>query len=654
LFNSISIILITGLLCVSAAYGQKSAAPKFGKPDPDWLKATVCPIDSNAHAYYIFDRGDSYIDISSSGRFQLIFERHFAIKILDKDGLDWANINIFLMRSGDAEEKLTSFNAYTYNGSGKDMEKLKLDRKDVLREQTSDNLTTMKIAMPGVKEGSVIEAEYVITSDFVYNLQPWAFQSTIPELYTEYKVSIPEYFYYNQVQQGYLSINTRQEKSSGSFHLSVGSVQYNSTVYHYTATNVPAFIAEPFLRTPNNYITKVKYELNWFQLPMESRQNYTTSWDDIEKKLLENDHFGRAIGGGYLKDAAKELKQGGAQGEELILACLKHIREKIKWNNAPSLFAYNTTKAYKDGQGNSADINLNLVGLLREAGFNSAPLAMSLQTHGILPLTSPSMSAFNYVVAIVKEGDNFFLLDATDPNSTINLLPVRCINDKGRVIGTTMTEKWVSLTETKPFTDFAGYNLTLDANLLMKGTVQRRLGGYGALNYLTLHSEADKAKEIEEKILNAKITDFKMDNQLEKDGNLIVEFALEKEKAGEQAGDMLYFNLPDLFWGDSPFKLEKRDYPVEFNFPYKITKTYTFTVPEGYQISELPKPCSIKLPNNDASFLYSIQSMEHQIVATSVINIRKTLFLPDEYAGLKEFFQQLTSKQKEVFVLKKI
>ncbi len=50
--------------------------------------------------------------------------------------------------------------------------------------------------MPNVKEGSMVEYSYTIQSDFLFDLREWEFQNTIPVAWSEYRVTIPEYFKY--------------------------------------------------------------------------------------------------------------------------------------------------------------------------------------------------------------------------------------------------------------------------------------------------------------------------------------------------------------------------------------------------------------------------------------------------------------------------
>ncbi|MBL0131548.1 MAG: hypothetical protein IPP43_10820 [Chitinophagaceae bacterium] len=54
-----------------------------------------------------------------------------------------------------------------------------------------------------MKEGSIIEFEYTLVSDFLNNLQPWEFQGAYPRLWSEYNLSLPEFLGYFFITQGY-------------------------------------------------------------------------------------------------------------------------------------------------------------------------------------------------------------------------------------------------------------------------------------------------------------------------------------------------------------------------------------------------------------------------------------------------------------------
>jgi hypothetical protein len=77
------------------------------------------------------------------------------------------------------------------------------------------------------------------------------------------------------------------------------------------------------------------------------------------------------------------------------------------------------------------------------------------------------------------------------------------------------------------------------------------------------------------------------------------------------------------------------------------------TIPEGYQVEELPQAKIFGLPDNAARYVYNIVQTGNTINFTSSLTINRSLFIQDEYAGLKEFFNLVVAKQAEQIVLKK-
>ena len=105
---------------------------------------------------------------------------------------------------------------------------------------------------------------------------------------------------------------------------------------------------------------------------------------------------------------------------------------------------------------------------------------------------------------------------------------------------------------------------------------------------------------------------------------------------------------------ENPFKSDIREYPVDFATPLLQKSIINIAIPEGYKVEELPKPTKVVLPNNDASFAYKAQQVGANIQVMAQLNIKKTLFLPQEYKLLKELFRNIIDKQGEQIVLKRI
>lgn len=658
---------------------------KFGRIDKDDFKTTQCPIDSNAHAYFIFDYGESYFQYadtkvvstdapSTRKGFQLYFTRHFRIKIIDNQGFSWADIEIPLYHDLEDEEKTLQIKAYTYNLEGGKIDKTKLSKSDINTEQTSENWITEKFAMPNVKAGSIIEVEYTIKSDFYFNLREWYFQRLIPVMQSEYHVKIPEYFHFNQTQKGYFPIERFQDRKiqdvtityvekavgaiieDGSY---TSTIKYFEDIFDFSASNIPSFPIEEHLKTPENYLSKIEFELDRTSFPNTPIRNYTSSWEDINENLINSFSFGKELRkSSQLDDEIVMLKASGLTGQQLIRSAFDLVKNHMAWNGQKNKYVTSSLKeAWKNKSGNAADINLNLVVLLNELGFEASPVVLSTQDHGIIHPAHPSISRFNYVIAVVKDGEQSILLDATDPQSDLDLLPVRCLNDRGRVVRDGGGE-WIDLTSKTNYTIAESYVVKFDENLDMIGTDALKLSGYAAYQTAkkvkSYQSQLDYQKALEDQKTGLTIDSMTISGLDTLSHTIKIGYTFHQKGLVEKAGDMAYFSPSfDPFVSSNPFKAEQRDYPVEFNYPYTVQQIITIEIPDNYTVVEIPKPLIARLPDNSLRYIYNISQLGQKITLTLAFSINKAVFLPEEYGALRNFYMMVIDKQKELLVMQK-
>ena len=121
------------------------------------------------------------------------------------------------------------------------------------------------------------------------------------------------------------------------------------------------------------------------------------------------------------------------------------VKRKVKWNGYKGLSLDKTLKrAYEEGSGNVAVINLMLTSILRKAGLRANPVLVSTRSNGI-PFF-PTRNGFNYLITAVSIGNETILLDASEFYSFPNLLPKRALNWRGRLIMKDGSSSWINLT----------------------------------------------------------------------------------------------------------------------------------------------------------------------------------------------------------------
>ena len=160
----ICLVICYSFLPLSA---QEKPPVKFGNVSAKDFATTIHPIDSNAHAVVIADIGTSTIEGNNKNSVSIFFKRYKRVHILNKNGFDVANVSIYLVTNGDDEEELERLKAITYNLENGKVVETKLDTKNgVFKEKLNRQQVVKKFTLPNIKEGSIIEFEYTVKSDF--------------------------------------------------------------------------------------------------------------------------------------------------------------------------------------------------------------------------------------------------------------------------------------------------------------------------------------------------------------------------------------------------------------------------------------------------------------------------------------------------------
>ena len=204
-------------VCISACGFAQAPNTKFGKIDAADLQKKIYSLDSNAAAVVLFDIGRTEIIGNNDGWFSYVFKQRRRVHILNKSGYDIADIQVPLYKNGSISEELSSLKAVTYNLEGGKVTQTKLEKSGVFEEQLDKNHLRKKFTLPNVKEGSIIEYEYTVTSPYLFGLQPWAFQSSVPHLWSEFEFSLLQFMDYVFMSQGYHLFLRKKQKITPAF-----------------------------------------------------------------------------------------------------------------------------------------------------------------------------------------------------------------------------------------------------------------------------------------------------------------------------------------------------------------------------------------------------------------------------------------------------
>jgi Domain of Unknown Function with PDB structure (DUF3857) len=656
----------------------QDAPIKYGKIDIADLQMKVYPKDTSAEAVVLGDVGRAYFEYSQNDGFQIVYERHRRVKILKKSGYDWATVKVglYVSKNNNGKEELYDLKGVTYNLENGQIVKDKLEKESIFTDKTDDNHSVKRFAFSKVKEGSIIEYSYRIKSDFYYNFRDWTFQSSIPVAWSEFSVSVPEYFTYRQIQQGYepMLINeAKNGQTSYTLHVpgtfsgtsTIRSAATSETVnvitkdFRWAMKDLPSIREEPFMTTIDDYVSKIEFELSSSFFPGGGYKSYANSWESINTRLLENEFFGQQLNrSGYLKDMVSVIKASSKDTLQQIGMAYNLIKQAMTWNERETFYAESTLKKAFDAKtGNAADINLLLVVLLRELGYDANPVILSTRDNGRVLDNYVLLSKFNYVIAHVDMGGKELLLDATAIQTPAGILPIRCLNGQGRLISKNGT-RWVDLQSSYKNAETTIGNFELNADGTGKGELAITHLGYNNVRERRKFVKEGKEKYIEEykkKATNWQIAKTELENTDDASSPFVRKHDLTVNELATVAGERIYFN-PVMYnpQKENPFKNPERKFPVDFGALIEETFIATYTIPQGYTVEEMPKSARIGLPEDGGKFTYIVGVPEEgKISISSKVALKKTMYFAEEYDTLRKFYDQIVQKHAEQIVLKK-
>lgn len=662
----VSTILLMALS--GSAFSQK-ASPfyKFGKVTIADLQKNIYNIDSNANAVVLSDIGEAAVEGNSKGWFSISFKHHKVVHILNKNGYHEADVEVPLYVDNSAEEKLESVRGITYNFENGKIVETKLDKAGIFKEKIDKNRIRKKFTMPNVKEGCIIEYEYTVTSDFIWNLDPWLFQGASPELWSEFTLTVPEFFSYAFLSRGFhpISINEKANRQTNfsvmDTRTSGSSERFSFTAqvtdYRWVALNVPELKEESFTSSIKNHLSRMEFQLVTQNYPLPPR-NFRTSWPLIMKGLLESENFGSSLksNNNWLSDNIKPVFASATSDIEKARKLFTYVRDNFSCTGNGGIGLDQSLKEImKAKKGSVSEVNILLTAMFRYAGLKAMPVLLSTTSHGYPMDMYPMISSFNYVVVQLDLNGQLYYLDASHPRLGFNKLLSTCYNGPARIVdayATSINFSADSLSEKKVTSLF----IANDKEGKWIGSFNQTPGYYESYQIrdkVKEEGEENFFKEIQKAYpIEIAITEPKVDSLTRYDEPVSLHYGMEMKPWTE---DILYINpMFGEAYKKNPFTSAERVYPVEMPYTMDETLTATIEIPAGYVVDELPKQMLAKYDESGASFFeYRITQSVDRISFRSRIKINRALFMPDEYEVLREFFNIIVSKQSEQIVFKK-
>ena len=638
-----SLLLLSILIFPPIVFSQKDPI-RFGKVSKAEKIITSTELDTDANAVILCDFG--VIDFMGNA---VEITRHTRIKILNKKGVDEANI-VLPYFSKDNNERIFKVKAQTINISDDgELKKIRIKKGDIYTVDATENWKEKRFTFPNVKVGSIIEYQYSKKSESVVSLEEWTFQKSLPTLKSQLNVSVGSNLDYKIVYNGNRLIKKYGNKDANSWSLE----------------NLPPLKKEPFCPNPEDYVESIRFQLAGYKRYSSGGSEYVqlmTSWEKLAKDILEHQNYKNILNRKRL--ANKMLLQIIDENDEPLEKVKKiysFVQDEMDWNGKYRLFPKEKfSTIIEQKRGNSAEINLCLVRLLQSAGLDANPLIVSTKGNGMITKNYPLYSQFNHVIAYVKIGEKDILMDAISKFRPYNLLGKNDLKPEGFLLDKSES-RWIEIKFPLKTRAVIINNLKFE-NDQMKYKTVFAFFEHEAVDYRRkFHEEKGKKsfittylqKPIDEDEMTLDSFTVRNSHDLGKPFSVTCYFSKTMEDGLE--ADIIYLNpFIKKHLEKNPFINPIRYLPVDFILPSSEKYIYNLTIPAGYELAEIPKNIKFSTASKKISYTYVFAQLSgRNIQLSSNYKISQPLIYPDEYGDLRELFNKMMGLQATQLVLKR-
>ncbi|MEO0900122.1 MAG: DUF3857 domain-containing protein, partial [Bacteroidota bacterium] len=639
-----NIALLGILLIFSFSVAQEAAWPepdplkkvKVGKMDHKWLNMNKFEPDTSAEAVVLMDIGKTEMQFTANNSYTNI-TIHRRIKILKESALDRASISLTYRTTG----KISKIEAFTYNllDNG-EVEVSKLDKGEIFEEKVTKRVKNKKFTLPKVKVGSIIEYKYIQTIDGARQMD-WAFQESIPVLVSQYTFSHPNAFVYTTLRRGDVE---RMETSVRGYNRRImissgNSVNLDFAAETFTLKNIPSLRDEPFTTSMDDFRAGLRFIKTAEVFPGQPSRSTMPTWNKIAEILSKDEDFGPYLEkrGEYKKFAESHDGLTAGKSQELAMKIYGTVQKEFEWNGKFGFFASTSIKQFlEEKRGNSGQINLFLTGLFKHLGFEAYPAILSTRGNGQVFTAFPLFNQFDHTICVVKVGEEYLTLDASDKFCRFAMMPTSCLNEKAFLL-MGVNPQWINIKPQFPQKQVTKVTMEISPEAVLTGEVT---SSYQDANGVSVRHMFDETEEKEEDFAkemlfeegdDVTIDDFSIKHENQEEP-FVIKTDIETYSFADQIGDFIYLK-PMLGQGmdENPLKLKERKFPVDFARNVQWVNMHNFRIPSGYAVESVPKPINMVLPDKSAVFQFQAMANGPFIQIQSRIIISKVKFEPEEY-----------------------
>jgi hypothetical protein len=631
-------------LFTADAFSQKNL-PEFGQIDKADLLLKSCSFEPDAPAMELFDVRNSEFEPSPFVE-KIKTERRVRIKIFNEKGYPYGSVKIPYY-SNKKNTAISDIKGMVYNlDAGGNIITYKVDEADFFKDKAIEKIWLLSFAFPNLQPGCVIEYSYTLTEKNTSQFDTWLIQSEIPTAYVSNALIIPTYSDYKEFVFGVDSIPKKTE-------LLKKGLDKNKTTFY--KENVPSFKPEPLMSSKWDNMLRMAYRFfpngNLFAGSSSPLSSWNIAGNMVLRSVFFDEQFKKIIHGTEkIVDTALTIQIT----EQRIRYLVNTVKNRIPESQGQSWFPDDITDAWKNRSGSSAEINMLLMNLFKRSNINCYPVLISTRDNGKINLGFPNFGQFNGMDVMVADNNLIYFIDASLKFQSYIIAPQNVLNRNVFILNPDNIH-WALITDDRPLLK---QNASIFGVLTKEGKIKAgvSVSYYDYAKSLFLDSSGINAENNESRFMNNKIPGLKIlsDNRENNgDGKPLIqtiEFVYEPQQSDE-----FFFISPQLLAvkKTNPFILDTRNTDIDFGCNQETLLNMYLEIPEPFSVEHLPPNMVIRLPDSSLIFKRITYADRSSISFSQSLEIRRSVFDKNEYAGVYEFFNRIQSLMAEEIILKK-
>jgi len=553
--------------------------------------------------------------------------------------------------------ELKKVEAYTLVPDGNSMKKIKVSE---FKTQSSpsgsvfyDDVKETSFDYPRMMKGSVAHVETEYYQKDIRFLTPFYFSNYLPVANAVYTVLCPEdmevrYIIKNDDQK---RIRVTETKKGRKKKLEFTATDISNTDYFANGTSMAYY-------APHVIVYVANYKNEKESVPVFS---------SVEELYKWNSHFLEGINtepDPALKKIADSICNGKTGDRAKAQAIYNWVQDHIKYvafeEGLEGFIPRQAADVCRKRYGDCKDMASLLTAMLTSSGIKAHFVWIGTRSIPYTYSEVPLPITDNHMISAAYIDKEWIFLDATDPNCIFGF-PSSGIQGKQALISISkdkfeLVKVPVMLPERSMIIDSTF--LTVDKNTVRGSSSVDYKGYFGSdlYNNLLFSKGDDERVYVRRRMAKGSnkfiMKDYKLTytDMLNREANISAGFDI--PDYAKSIGDEIYINLNlEKILNGSIIDTAKRKVAWESDFNYSIQQSHVLTIPDGYELSYLPK--NSNLTSDVADLKIEYRQLPGKIVATQYYSIKKLYMQPVDFSKWNDMLSKSTALYKEQVVLKK-